>query len=268
MNILSSGLGKRDRERMTAILRGTRQAISVSEAAKILPTCRRQEVSKLLARLAAKGWMSRVKRGVYIPVPLESITAEIALEDPWAIAEKLYCPCYIGGWSAAEHWGLTEQIFRTIIVVTKQKPRDHNPIIKGTHFLLRTTDQKSMFGLQFIWRREVKVSISDPSRTILDLLVDPKLGGGIRTTIDIFVSYLASEYKNLKLLIGYAKCLNNGAVFKRLGYLLEQYAPTELAIIKACKEHLTEGKVKIDSQLETKKLITRWRLWVPKEWGK
>lgn len=260
-----SGIGKLDRERITAILRGTRETISVAEAAKILKMPR-ENVPKLLARLAAKGWLSRIKRGIYIPVPLESTTADIPLEDPWVIAEKLYSPCYIGGWSAAEHWGLTDQIFSTIIVFSTQNPKNHTPMIKGTNFLLRTTPQKAMFGLQAIWRGQVKVLVSDPTRTILDLLIDPKLGGGIRTTIDMLIYYLKSEYKDLTLLIAYAKQINNGAVFKRLGYLLERYAPQELEFIEACKKQLTTGKIKIDPQLETSKLITRWRLWVPKEW--
>lgn len=262
-----SGIGKLDRERITALLRGTRETISVAEAAKILKMPR-DNVSKILARWAAKGWLSRIKRGIYIPVPLESTTADIPLEDPWIIAEKLYSPCYIGGWSAAEHWGLTDQIFRTIIVFTTQNPKNHTPVIKGTNFLLRTTPQKAMLGLQAIWRGQVKVFVSDPTRTILDLLVDPKLGGGIRTTIDMLIYYLKSKHKNLLLLIDYAKQINNGAVFKRLGYLLEQYAPQELKVINACKQHLTAGKIKIDPQLETGKLITRWRLWIPKEWSK
>jgi hypothetical protein len=32
----------------------------------------------------------------------------------WLVAHKLFSPCYIGGWIAAHHWGLTEQIFNSI----------------------------------------------------------------------------------------------------------------------------------------------------------
>lgn len=261
------GIGKLDRERITAILRGTKHTISVAEATKILGLSK-QHAAKLLARWAEKGWLTRIKRGLYIPVPLESTTADIPLEDPWIIAEKIYHPCYIGAWSAAEHWGLTEQIFRTIVVLTTQKSKNHNPTIKGTDFLLRTISPQALFGLQSIWRGQIKVSISDPTRTILDLLVDPKLGGGIRPTIDVLNQYLKSEYKNLSLLIDYAKLLNNGVVFKRLGFLLEQYAPDESKIIDACKNMLTTGNTKLDPQLDAHKLITRWRLWIPEKWAK
>jgi len=263
---IPSGIGKLDRERITIILRGTQHTISIAEAAKLL-TLSKEHAAKLLARWAAKGWVSRVKRGVYIPIPLEATTSDIALENPWVIAEKIYHPCYIGGWSAAEHWGLTEQIFRTIVVLTTQRPRNRKPIIKGTNFLLHTVSGQALFGLATIWYGKTKVFVSDPTRTILDFLVDPKMGGGIRPTTDMLKEYLKSEHKNLTLLLDYANRLHNGAVFKRLGFLLEQYAPEEKKVIEACKKQVTISKVKLDPQLDAEKFITRWRLWVPKRWN-
>lgn len=262
-----SGLGKEDRKRLSAIFRETKGTISVEEASNILkvsPT----EAAKMLSRWAKKGWLSRVRRGIYIPIPLEARTAEIPLEDPWIVAERLYSPCYIGGWSAAEYWDLTEQVFRTVVVLTTQKPRDRSPVIRGTSFLLRTISEKTIFGTKTVWRGKVKVSVSDPSRTLLDMLIDPKLGGGIRSTTDMFLNYLKSEKKDLELLIKYAKRLRNGAVFKRLGFLLERYASEQKAAIDECKLQLTTGNVKLDPALKSDKLITRWRLWVPDSWIK
>ncbi len=262
-----SGLGKIDRDRLASVIRGTKGTISVAEAAGILKVSP-VDASKMLSRWCKKGWLSRVRQGVYISVPLESRTADIALEDPWIIAERLYPPCYIGGWSAAEYWDLTEQIFRTIVVMTLQKPRDRNPKIKGTDFLLRSVSEKAMFGLKSVWRGQVKVSISDASRTILDMLNDPGMGGGIRSTADMFVNYLNSENKNIEMIIEYAKKLGNGAVFKRLGFLLERFASGEQAAIDECKSQLTKGNIKLDPKLPADKLITRWRLWVPLNWAK
>jgi len=260
-----SGLGKADRERISAVLRGTKGTISVAEAVDILKMPS-SSTAKLLSRWAKKGWLSRVRRGLYIPVPLESPTADIPLEDAWVIADKLYSPCYIGGWSAAEYWDLTEQLFRTVIVLTEQRPRDRKPIINGTEFLLRTVPNKAMFGLKTVWRGQVKVRVSDTTRTILDMLSDPLLAGGLRSTVDMFRNYLSSDKKDLSLLIQYADQLGNGAVFKRLGFLLEKYADNEQDFITQCKERLTTGNAKFDPTLKGERLITRWRLWVPKRW--
>ncbi len=267
-NILDAtmtGLGKADRERLSAVLRGTRGTISVNEATDILELPG-TAAAKLLARWAKKGWLSRVRRGLYIPVPLESPTSDIPLEDAWIIADQLYEPCYIGGWSAAEYWDLTEQIFRTVIVLTTQRPRERKQSIKGTDFLLKTVSDKAMFGLKPVWRGQVKVNVSDPTRTVLDMLSDPKLGGGLRSTVDMFKNYLASENKNIGLLIEYADQLGNGAVFKRLGFLLEKFAEDEQLFIEQCRERLTKGNAKLDPALSADNLVTRWRLWVPERW--
>jgi predicted transcriptional regulator of viral defense system len=261
-----TGLGKADRERLSAVLRASKGTISVPETADILDMPN-SGAAKLLARWATKGWLSRVRRGLYVPVPLESRTADIPLEDPWLVADWIYSPCYIGGWSAAEYWDLTEQIFRTVVVMTTQRPRKRKTEINGTDFLLRSIADEAMFGLKAVWRGQVKVNVSDPTRTILDMLNDPQLGGGLRSAVDMFRNYLNSEKKDLKLLIDYGEQLGNGAVFKRLGYLLEKYAGNEQALMDMCRERLTTGNARLDPALNSPKLITRWRLWVPERWA-
>lgn len=260
-----TGIGKTDRERIAAILRGTKGTVSVDEAARILKVTS-TDAAKMLSRWSKKGWMSRVRRGLYVSVPLESRTADVPLEDPWLVAERLFSPCYIGGWSAAEHFDLTEQIFSTVLVMTTQKPRKRKINIKGTAFLLRSVSEKALFGLKPVWRGQAKIAVSDPTRTILDMLVDPALGGGVRSVKDMLGNYLKSEHKDLGLLLDYAERLGNGAVFKRLGFLLEITAPEEAETIAACRQQLTTGNAILDSTLNNNKLVTRWRLWVPENW--
>lgn len=262
-----SGLGPESRKRLAEILRRTQGTVAISQAAEILgiPADR---AAKMLARWAQQGWMSRVRQGLYVPVPLEARTADVVLEDPWVIAEQLYSPCYIGGWTAAEYWGLTEQIFRTVVVMTTRKPRDRRPKFKGTDFLLKTISASALFGTKAVWRGQVKVNVADPARIILDMLDDPSLGGGIRPTVDVFRAYVGSDKKDAKLLMQYAERLGNGAVFKRLGFITERYAPNEQELIAACRTRLTKGNAKIDPALPSDKLVSAWRLWIPSNWAK
>ncbi len=262
-----AGIGKRSRERLNAILRGTRDTISVSEAATVLEMPR-PDAARILARLAASGWISRVRRGLYVEVPPGSWTADVALEQPWVIAHRLFGPCYIGGFSAAEYWHLTDQMFRTLIVMTVRKPQDRKPVIKGQRFWLRTVRRKALFGLVREWRGGMKVPVSDPSRTMLDMLNDPVLGGGAFSTGEMLIEYLRTRKRSLPTLLDYAERLGNGAVFKRLGFFLEQLAPDERDAIAVCRAHLTTGTAKLDSTLPADKLVTRWRLRVPSGWEK
>ena len=264
MEILT-GIGTTDRERMAAIIRNTKGTVSVGDAAKILNVAS-TDAAKMLSRWSKKGWMSRIRRGLYVSVPLESRTADVPLEDPWLIVDRLFSPCYIGGWSAAEYFDLTEQIFSTVVVMTVQKPRDRRPVIKDTGFMLRTMPEKAMFGLKPVWRGQVKILVSDPARTLLDMLVDPVFGGGIRSVKDMLINFLQSENKNLDLLIEYSEKLGNGAVFKRLGFLLEKTAPDETNALEECRKRLTAGNAKLDPKLNNSRLVTRWRLSVPENW--
>lgn len=266
------GMGTGDRERLSAVLRASAGTITVDDATEILALPRTQ-AAKLLARWAGKGWLARVQRGVYIPVPLESPTSDVPLDDAWVVASRIYEPCYVGGWSAAEYWGLTEQIFRTLLVFTVQQPRNRNPVLQGSEFLLRTVPESALFGLKAVWRggsggasRQVKVLVSDPSRTVLDLLNAPQLGGGLRSSVDMLENYLASDKKDLPRLFDYACQLQNGAVFKRLGFLLETLAPAEKEMIAQCKLKMSQGNSRLDPKLTGGKLVTRWRLWVPEVW--
>ncbi|OGA09139.1 MAG: hypothetical protein A2W68_13030 [Betaproteobacteria bacterium RIFCSPLOWO2_02_64_14] len=227
------------------------------------------QAAKLLSRWTAQGWLARVRRGLYVPVPLTARTADVALEDPWIVAERLFSPCYIGGWTAAEHWGLTEQIFRTVCVLTVRKPRDRAPILRGTEFRLRTVSPRALFGMKPVWRDRVRVNVSDPTRTVVDMLADSALGGGLRSMVDALQTWLKSpEFRNFDLLIEYAKQLGNGAVFKRLGFLLERFAPTETKAIASCRSLFSKGNAKLDPALPSKRLVSAWHLWVPAGWAK
>jgi predicted transcriptional regulator of viral defense system len=261
------GISKASREQLSRVLRDCRETITVEQAATSLGISS-NEASRKLTRWAQRGWVSRVQRGLYVPVPLESRTTEIALEDPWIIANKLYAPCYIGGWTAAEYWDLTEQIFRSVAVFSTKKPRNWKPVVKGSTFILRTIPPKALFGTKPVWRGSVKVNVSDPSRTVLDMLMDPRLGGGLRPTVDAFRAYLKSSSKDINLLVSYSKRLGNGAVFKRLGFLLERLAPPETSAIEICRSQMSTGKAKLDPSLKAKRLSTRWRLWIPENWTK
>jgi predicted transcriptional regulator of viral defense system len=260
-------LGRGSRSQLSAVLRQSNGTITPERAATVL-SLSRTDAAKLLARWASQGWLNRVRRGIYLPVPLESEVADAPPEDAWIIANTAFPPCFVCGWTAAEHWGLTEQVFRTVLVSTTRRPRDRQPVIGGIPFRLRTVAEREFFGLKTAWRGRMQVRVTDPSRTILDLLADPALGGGLRSSSDMLRNYLGSkEMRNVQQLVRYADTLAVGAVFKRLGFLLSRFAPEETEAIARCRAALTQGNAKLDPALPQEKLVTAWRLWLPKGWA-
>lgn len=161
--------------------------------------------------------------------------------DPWLIAAKAFSPCYIGGWSACEHWGLTDQLFRDVLVVSAHRVRDRHPVIQDTTFTVKVVAADSFFGTRAVWREETRVLVSDPSRTVVDLLADPALGGGIRHVAEVLVAYLAGDLRNDAALLDYCARLGNRAVYKRLGYLIESLDLEAPEVVATCLERESSG---------------------------
>ena len=252
------------RRRLVAVLNEGGDVVRIDDAQSALDIAR-SEAGKLLWRWMKQGWLRRVGRGVYLPVPIEMLASTHVLDDPWILAPALYHPGYIGGRSAAEHWDLTEQIFNDVVVLTgrpvRQKSRRHH----GVRFSLKHIDEDRIFGARAIWRGNSRIMVSDIHRTMVDILDDPALGGGIQHVSDCLSNYLASRNRDNAALIGYASRLGNGAVFKRLGFLAERH-PKGAALVEPCRKRLTKGHAKLDPALASPRLVTRWRLRVPETW--
>ncbi len=252
------------RARLSAVLRAASEVVSIDIAAKVLKLDR-DATAKLLSRWRQQGWLRRIGPGIYVPVPLDLASSEQVVEDPWVLVPTLFGQCYIGGWTAAHHWELTEQLFNETVVFTTRRISDRRVSAQGVTFLLRSAAEKRHFGLKSIWRGTTRVNISDPARTLIDMIALPESGGGIDHVADCLAAYARMPDYNRSLLIRYAEQFGNGAVFKRLGFLAEiRLADRELAA--ACHERLTHGYAKLDPTLTLEHLVTRWRLWVPERW--
>ena len=252
------------RARLAAVLRKAGELITVTNACEAL-NIDRAAAAKLLARWHGQGWIIRVRRGLYAPVPLSSLPTDQLLEDPWAIVPQLFSAAYIGAATAAHHWDLTEQLFRSVFVYTTQEVRRTHLTVHGTAFVVRHISKDKLFGTRTVWRGRVKVQVSDVHRTVIDLLNSPADGGGIRQVADCLRAYFAHPDSNTTTLLGYAERFGNGAVFKRLGFLAETLGASP-ELVKACASHLTEGVVKLDPTAASPRLTKRWRLWLPERW--
>lgn len=253
------GIRRENRESLQALHRAFQSPFSVAEAAEILG---RDEAAsrRLLAYLARQGWLARVRQGLYLTVPLDAARSGAWVEDPWIVAAKAFSPCFIGGWSAAEHWGLTDQVFRTVVVITARAMRRREHTLQGMPFVVSRRQEETFFGLRPVWRRNIKISVSDPSRTIIDVLDDPSIGGGIRHVALILQEYLSSDHRNDELLIEYGDRLGNRSVFKRLGWLLE-VSGNEGRLLEACRARRSTGLAKLDPTVEASgKIVRRWGL--------
>lgn len=252
------------RQRLATVLRRSDPFVTVDTAAAAL-MLDNNRAAKLLAEWSHQGWLKRVRRGLYAPVPFDLSVDQFVLEDMWPLVPRLFDPSYIGGWTAAEHWDLTEQIFRSICVFTTQPTRKTRHVVLGVPFVVKRVKAKALFGTRSVWRGRAKIAVSDPSRTLIDMLSDPSVGGGIAHVNECLRRYLSSEGVRTELLLEYGDRLGNGAVFKRLGFLVSSvHGQRELT--EGCLARLTAGNAKLDPSLPCPRLVKKWRLWVPSRW--
>lgn len=232
---------------------------TVAEAASALGRDH-EDARELLGYLSRRGWLARVRQGLYLAVPLDAPTPGEWVEDPWIVAAKAFAPCYIGGWSAAEHWGLTEQVFRDVVVVTTQQTRRRDHVLQGMPFVVTHRAEEKVFGLRQVWHRDVRVPVSDPSRTLVDVLDDPSIGGGIRHVAAVVQEYLGSEHRDDGRLVAYGDRLGNRSVFKRLGWIAEVLG-LDGPLLEACAERRSSGLTKLDPTVDVPgRIVRRWGL--------
>ena len=238
--------------------------ISVPAAAEAIGTSR-SLAARRMAALARRRWLHRVRRGLYLILPLEATPGQATMvEDPWILASVAFAPCYIGGWSAAEHWGLTEQIFRPTLVVTAANVRGRTTTLGGHEFrLLQVPASRVSGSLVSVWRGTERVHASSRERTIVDCLRDPELCGGVRSLVEIMTEYAETPERDVGKLGAAAREAANGAAWKRLGYIAESLWPQETKLLDEAKRHLTKGTTRLDPSVRsTGRLVARWRLWI------
>lgn len=254
------GLEASNRALLTKLHRSFPGPFGVLEAARALGL-ERGRATRFLAYLAARGWLARVRRGLYTTVPLEADEPSQWLADPWIVASRTFAPCYIGGWTALHHWELTDQLFRTVVVFTATGVRNKEREIQGTTFRLREVSEDKLFGIKKVWRGKLAVQVSEVERTLVDVLDRPDVGGGIRSVADCIEEWSDSPDRVPRKLLAYAEKLGNRTVFKRLGYILEAREIEEPELTEACRTMMSTGVSPLEPGSASKgRIVSRWRL--------
>lgn len=256
----AKGISERNRARLDIMHRTISGPFRARDVANSL-SLSIDRTQRFLAYLTAQGWINRVRRGLYITVPLGATDPALWREDIWIVASRMFSPFYIGGWSACEHWGLTEQIFRETLVVTTRRVRHRRVEIQGLPVRVKVVAAPKIFGTTPVWRGQTKIPVSDPSRTIIDILDDPGIGGGIRHVGDVLDTYFSSEHRRDDQLMHYARLLGNRAVFKRLGYLVEKLGTQATSVLDECTQEMSSGIALLDPSAPAKgRVLRRWNL--------
>jgi len=137
----------------------------------------------------------------------------------YLIAAHVAEPMSIGYYSALSHHGLTEQVPRTVYVVTLTRAQSRE--IHGVPYNVTTVTERKFFGFEPTSIEGTIVQVSDLEKTLVDCADHPEFCGGIHELANAMRT--ADEQGYTWDIIGeYLERLDNGAATKRIVYLADQ----------------------------------------------
>jgi len=215
----------------------------------------------LALRLVERGLATRLKPGLFILVPADLGHEREYLGDPYIAAAEIVgggSGYFISHASAMDiHQMVTQPQFVVFATTTKAiRPRS----VLGTEFRFVRCKPEHFFGAMDHWATKTrKIRVSDLERTLIDGLRQPEYCGGFSEVAKGF--WMRRQDMEVKKLVDYALMLDIGAVYRRLGYLLELFEVEAGDQLELLRKKLTASYVLLDPMLpEEGKFIARWRL--------
>jgi len=170
--------------------------------------------------------------------------------NDFVIAQRLSYPSYISFWSALNYYGFSDQTPKKIFVATAKYTKEIN------NFKYIFLSKNKFFG----YKQVGEIVIAEKEKVIIDSLLFPKYSGGIK---EISKSILAALNEiNIKKLLDYGLKINNKAVLKRMGFILEN-AKVNKNIINKIESHIGKGYELLDPSFKRGGYINKkWQLYI------
>lgn len=183
----------------------------------------RIQAHQVLPSLARKGLLTRVASGIYLVRPIGALGAR---RTPTGLAQVGLLldseDYYVGGRSAASLHHLTTQRFASVLDVYATRrlhPRSLGEARLVPHPMPAVG---SRLGVTTTRAQEIDVRISDPERTILDLVDRPERLLGWTETERLVLDALVEGRVNATRLVRYAADWRKHSTAARLGVLLDR----------------------------------------------
>ncbi len=169
---IRQSLSTRESRLLTRLAGAGHQIISVDDIETTLevPPNTAREIA---SRLTEKGWLDQLFPGTYLIIPLTAGEEAVYTTHEYLIAAHVAEPMYIGYYSALSHHGLTEQVPRTVYVVTPTRAQSRE--IHGVPYRVTTVTERKFFGFESTSIEGTTVQVSDLEKTLVDCADHPEL---------------------------------------------------------------------------------------------
>ena len=168
-------------------------------------------------RLVQKGWLERVRPGLFQLVPADRGREGISDTNPLATGALLVAPYFYSFGTACTHHGFTEQVFAEVYLACQATRR---PVtIRDTRYVFVQIPEERFFGFDDSDVLGANVKMASPERTLLDALDRPRYAGGLGEVSRIVAK--AADSASWESVLGLAKRWKESAIVQRLGYFVD-----------------------------------------------
>ena len=110
--------------------------------------------------------------------------ADRALEDAWILVPELFGPSLCRRLVGGRALGFNRADFPGYSCLHRSARHHHHQVLHNIPFVVTHAATEHHFGTKPVWKKDKKILVSDPAKTIADMLSNPWTGGGIQHVAD------------------------------------------------------------------------------------
>lgn len=217
------------------------KTVTLSDLRRSLPATGDTYARYLAHQLVRKGWLERLRPGLFRLIPADRGREGVADTNPLAAGAVLARPYFFSFGTACTHHGLTEQVFSEIYIACQQRRRPET--IRNTRFLFIQVQSERFFGFADVNVLGEPVQMATSERALLDALDRPRYAGGL-TEVSRMVSRSGAKI-SWDAMLDLLRRWNESALVQRLGYFVDLHHVDVPAVTRAELESLVRPGSKI-----------------------
>lgn len=195
----------------------------------------------LAHQLVRKGWLERLRPGLFQFIPAERGREAVADTNPLVAGAVLVEPYFFSYGTACTHHGLTEQVFAEVYIACRRRRRPET--IRGTRYVFAQVSEPRFFGFEKTAVLGTHVQMATTERALVDALDRPHYAGGIGE-VSRMVRRSMPRLGTQRLIDMVARW-GESALAQRLGYLVDVHGVTLPPNVRSALERLVHPGSKV-----------------------
>ena len=192
-------------------------------------------------RLVKKGWLERLRPGLFQLIPADRGPEGVADTNPLAAGAVLVTSYFYSFGTACTHHGLTDQVFSEVYLAYREQRRPET--IREHRYVFVHVPERRFFGFGQVTVLGEPVQMATVERALLDAVDRPRYAGGIGEVSHIAAR--AATRVSWDAMLDLLRRWGSSALVQRLGCFLDLHKAHVPDKVKAALLDLVRPKSKI-----------------------